>query len=437
MVIRKKHISRRTVLRGAGVSIALPFLDAMVPAGTALAKTAAKPLPRMGFFYFPHGAIMLKDDNRWSPKQTGTDFEISPILKPLDPFRSHMTIVSNLRNRPAESPDPHGITPGTWLRCVAPGGTPGGTSADQLAAQHIGQSTPFPSIEVAAEGHPGPSGKAGNMFGNTVSFRTPTQALPMEYDPRKLFYSLFGKGDSPKERKELISETSSILDFTLERAASFKTTLGAADRAAVDNYLDSVREVERRVHKMASHDLSGLNLPDPPLGVQDQFPAQQKMMFDLIALAYQGNLTRISTYMMAAEASMKAYTNLGISEAFHPLSHHGNKPDKLDRLQKIQAYHAKIFGDFLKQLAAMPDGDGTVLDNSILLFGSNMSNSDLHNNDPLPSAIFGKGGGTIKGGQHLSYPHNTPHANLLLTMLIRAGVPIEKFGDSTGELTEI
>ena len=437
MVIRKKHISRRTVLRGAGVSIALPFLDAMIPAGTALAKTTAKAAPRMGFFYFPHGAIMLENDNRWMPTKTGRDFEMSPILKPLEKFKSQMTVVTNLRNRPAESPDPHGITPGTWLRCVAPGGKPGGTTADQIAAQHIGQSTPLPSIEVAAEGHAGPAGKAGNMFGNTVSFRTPTQALPMEYDPRKLFYALFGKGDSPAERKELISEEGSVLDYTMERAASFKTVLGPSDRVVLDNYLDSVREVERRVHKMASHDLSNLKLPKPPLGVQDKFPEQQALMFDLIALAYQGNLTRISTYMMAAEASMKAYTNLGLSEAFHPLSHHGFKKEKLDKLVKIQIYHSKIFADFLTKLAAMPDGDGTVLDNSILLYGSNMANSQLHDNDPLPSAVFGHGGGTIKGGQHLHYPHNTPHANLLYTLLLRAGVPMEKFGDSNGELTEI
>ena len=437
MILTKKHLSRRTVLRGAGVAISLPFLDAMIPAGTALAKTAAKPLPRMGFFYFPHGAIQLENDNRWSPKTTGRDFEISPILKPLEGFRDHMTIVSNLRNKPAESPDPHGITPGTWLRCAPPGAPHGGTSADQIAAKHIGQSTPFPSIEVAAEGKPGPSGKAGNMFGNTISFRTPTQALPMEYNPRKLFFSLFGRGDSPAEREALMSETSSILDFTMERAAAYRQELGATDRVRLDNYLDSVREVERRVKKMQDQDLSALNLPKPPLGVQDKFPEQQKMMFDLIALAYQGNLTRIANYMMAAEASMKAYTNLGISEAFHPLSHHGGNPSKLDRLEKIQAYHSKIFADFLKQLAAMPDGDGTVLDNSILLFGSNMANSDLHNNDPLPSAVFGKGGGTIKGGQHLHYKHNTPHANLLQTLLIRAGVPAEGFGDSTGELTEI
>jgi Protein of unknown function (DUF1552) len=437
MIIRKKHLSRRTVLRAAGVSIALPFLDAMVPAATALAKTAAKAEPRLGFFYFPHGAIMLDFDNRWVPKATGRDFEIPQILKPLEPFRDHMTIVSNLRNKPAESPDPHGITPGTWLRCAAPGAEHGGTSVDQVAAQHIGQSTPFPSIEVAAEGHPGPSGKSGNMFGNTISFRTPTQALPMEANPRKLFYSLFGKGDSPDERNELSAETASILDFTLERAAAFKQELAAPDRVTLDNYLDSVREVERRVQKMQQQDLSALDIPEPPLGVQESFPVQQTLMFDLIALAYQGNLTRIANYMIAAEASMKAYNNIGISEAFHPLSHHGNNPDKLNQLAKIQAYHSKIFGDFLKKLAAMPDGEGSVLDNSLLLFGSNMSNSDQHNNDPLPSALFGHCCGTVKGGQHLAYPHSTPHANLLFTMLVRAGVPAESFGDSTGELTEI
>jgi len=205
----------------------------------------------------------------------------------------------------------------------------------------------------------------------------------------------------------------------------------------LDNYLDSVREVERRVHKIKAHDVSHLNLPKPPLGVQPEFDKQQTLMFDLLALAYQGDVTRIVTFMLAAEASMKAYTFLGLSEAFHPLSHHGNDPVKLDKLQKIQTYHAKIFADFVKKLDAMHEADGTVLDNSILLFGSNMSNSDLHNNVPLPNAVLGHGGGTIKGGKHLRYPDNTPLANLLLTLLNRGGVPMESFGDSTGQMTDI
>lgn len=437
MFITKKQLSRRTLLHGAGFTVALPFLEAMLPALATRAEAAAASAPRMGFFYFPHGAVLLDGDDRWSPRGEGADFEMSRVLEPLAGFRDRMTVVSNLRNRPAESPDPHGITPGTWLRCAAPGATEGGTSADQIAAQQIGQSTPFPSIEVAAEGKAGPAGASGNMFGNTISFRTPTQGLPMEFNPRKLFYKLFGQGDSPEERRAIIEETGSILDFTLEHAKSLRSHLGARDAATMDTYLDSVREVERRVQKIKQQDLSHLDLPEPPLGMQADFREQQTLLFDLIALAFQGDITRIANYMMAAEASMKAYTHLDISEAFHPLSHHGQDPDKLDKLERIQTYHSELFAEFLTKLDSMPEADGTVLDNSILLFGSNMSNSDLHNNNPLPSAVFGRGGGTIRGGQHLRYEPNTPFANLLLTLLNRAGVEIEAFGDSTGQLAEV
>lgn len=437
MFIGKKRLSRRTVLRAAGVSVALPFLEAMLPAMATRAEAAAVSTRRMGFFYFPHGAILLEGDDRWSPVGEGKDFELSPVLSPFADFKDRLTVVSMLRNKPAESPDPHGITPGTWLRCVAPGGAEGGTTCDQIAAQHIGQSTPFPSIEVAAEGKAGPAGAAGNAFGNTISFRTPTQALPMEFNPRKLFYKLFGQGDSPEQRKAIVDETGSILDFTLEHAEVLRKELGRRDATTMDNYLDSVREVERRVQKIKAQDLSQLDLPEPPLGMQADFREQQRLMFDLLALAYQGDITRIVSYMMAAEASMKAYTHLGISEAFHPLSHHGNDPEKLDKLQKIQTYHSEIFVEFIEKLDAMAEADGSVLDHSILLFGSNMSNSDLHNNTPLPSAVLGLGGGAIRGGQHLKYPVNTPLANLLLTLLRRAGVPAESFGDSSGELTEV
>ena len=437
MFITRKQLSRRTLLRGAGVSVALPFLEAMLPALATRAEAQALKTLRMGFFYFPHGAVLLEGDDRWSPAGEGAEFELSPILKPFEGFKDRLTVVSMLRNKPAESPDPHGITPGTWLRCAPPGAAEGGTSADQIAAQHIGQSTPFPSIEAAAEGKAGPAGAGGNAFGNTISFRTPTQGLPMEFNPRKLFYKLFGQGNSPEEREAIIEETGSILDFTLEQARQLRGRLGRHDAGTVESYLDSVREVERRVQKIKEQDLSDLDLPPPPLGVPADFREQQTLLFDLLALALQGDVTRIVNYMMAAEASMKAYTHLGISDAFHPLSHHGNNPDSLDKLVSIQTYHSEIFAEFLTKLDAMPEAEGSVLDNSILLFGSNMSNSDLHNNTPLPSAVFGLGGGTIRGGRHLRYPQNTPLANLLLTLLNRAGVPVESFADSTGELTEV
>ena len=437
MYIRKKHLSRRTFLRGAaGVAMGLPFLEAMLPAGAAWAQSTPA-MPRMGFFYFPHGALLMSNDDRWSPKTEGAGFELSPILQPFAPFKDQITVISGLRNKPAESPDPHGIIPGTWLRCVAPGDPAGGTTADQIAAQHLGQDTTFPSIEVAAEGKAGPAGAAGSGFGDTISFRTPTQPLPMEHNPRKMFYKLFGLGDTPEERQQIIAETGSILDFTMDRAASLESALGAQDRTTLANYFDSVREVERRVQKMSQQDLSALELPEPPLGVQADFRAQQTMMFDLLALAFQANLTRVANYMMAAEGSMKAYTHLDITEAFHPLSHHGEDPAKLDQLQRLQAYHCEIFVEFMQKLAAMPEAEGTVLDNSVLLFGSNMSNSDLHNNDPLPAVLAGSGGGRFKTGQHVRYPASTPHANMLFTMLVRAGVPVESFGDSTSDLTGI
>jgi len=437
MYITKKHLSRRTVLRGAGVALSLPLLDAMIPAATALANTAAAPRPRMGFVYFPHGALM----DRWSPEKTGTDFEIPQILAPLKDYRKHLTIVSGLRNKPAESPTPHAITAGTWLGCVAPAishDAHAGTSIDQVAAKHIGQGTPFPSIEVSTEGDGGPCDPAyGCSYGYTIAFRTPTQPLPMESNPRKVFFQLFGQGNSAAERHEIVQETGSILDVVMEKASALQGELGAHDRVMMAEYLDSVREVERRIQKKKNSDISKLDLPPVPVGVPDSFEEHLKLMFELMALAYQADLTRITSFMMAKEVSMRTYNNLGISEAFHPLSHHQNNPAKMDKLAKIQTYHTKIFTEFVKRLADMPDGDGSMLDHSILLYGSNMSNSNLHNNTPLPSAVIGRGYGKIKGGQHLLYPENTPLANLHLTLLNRAGIPTETFGDSTGMFAEV
>ena len=437
MYITKKHLSRRTVLRGAGVALSLPLLDAMIPASTALAKTAAAPKTRMGFVYFPHGALM----DRWSPEKTGTDFEIPQILSPLKDFRSSLTIVSGLRNKPAEAPTPHAITAGTWLGCVAPAishDPHAGTSIDQVAAKVIGQDTPFPSLEVSTEGDGGPCDPAyGCSYGYTIAFRTPTQPLAMESNPRKLFFQLFGRGDSAAERKEIVSETGSMLDAVMEKASSLKQELGTHDRVMLAEYLDSVREVERRIQQKKNSDLSKLDLPPVPVGVPDSFEDHLKIMFDLIALAYQSDMTRIATFMLAKEVSMRTYNNLGVSEAFHPLSHHQNNPEKMDKLAKIQTYHTKIFAGFVKRLAEMQDGDGSMLDHSILLFGSNMSNSNLHNHDPLPSAVIGRANGRIKGGQHLRYPQDTPLANLMLTLLDRAEVPAESFGDSTGKFVEV
>jgi hypothetical protein len=437
MFITKKHLSRRTFLRGAGVAVGLPLLDAMVPAWTALAQTAASPKPRMGFMYLPHGAIM----EQWTPAAEGTGFELTPILKPLAPFRKQVTIVSGLENKPTIAPPVHALNPGTWLSCVTPrvGQDPnGGVTVDQIAAAHIGQDTPLPSLEVATEGRGGGGAcdrNYGCSYGGTISFRTPTTPLPMEADPRKLFERLFGQGDTPQERKAIARQYSSLLDLVSQEAADLRRTLDAPDRARLGDYLESVREIERRVQKMEERDLTGLDLPDVPVGTT--FDQRLNLMFDMIALAYQANLTRVFSFMMAGEGSNVTYNHIGVSDAFHPLSHHQNDKSRKERLVKIQTYHTQALAKFLAKLAAMPDGDGSMLDHSILLYGSNMSNSNAHDEFPLPTLVVGGGCGKMKGGQHLKYADRTPLANLLLTLLDRAGIPVEKVGNSSGVFAEV
>jgi Protein of unknown function (DUF1552) len=439
MFITKKHLHRRTFLRAVGAAVALPLLDAMIPAHTALAKTAAAAKMRMGFVYFPHGAIM----DQWTPATEGADYKLSAILEPLKPFRNQTTVISGLGNRPAQSAAVHAIVPGTWLSCVHPRETHepyGGITADQMAAAAIGQDTPLPSLEVGTEGAGG-GGACDRAYGcsysGTIAFRTPSTPLPMEYNPRNLFQRLFGRGNSPEERALFAKQYGSILDMVSAEAASLNASLGAADRAVMSDYLDSVREIERRVQKQAAQDLSRLKLPDVPAGIPDAFPEQLNLMFDIIALSYQADLTRIATFMMAAEVSNQTYNFIGISDAFHPVSHHQNDPVKKDKLVRIQKYHTEQFAKFLKKLADMPDGEGSVLDHSMIVYGSNMSNSDAHNQFPLPTSIVGGGCGKMKSGRHVRYPDHTPLANVLLTLLDKAGVPEKSLGDSTGLLTEI
>jgi len=426
MFISKKHLSRRKVLKGAGASIALPMLDAMIPAASA--QPAAK--LRMGFVYIPHGAVY----NSWTPEQTGRDFEMSKILSSLSDFRDQMTVVSDLRNKPAESPDPHAITAGTWLRCVAPEGTDNpedGISADQFAARVLGNETPFPSLELST------NGANGGSYSSTIAFRTPTQPLPMENNPRKLYFRMFGQGETSEERASIAGETTSLLDLVMEDASSLNKELGASDRVLMSEYLESVREIEMQMQKLAEQDLSDVDIPDAPVGIPGSFPAHLDLMYDLMALAFQADLTRVATFMSDREVSMRTYNHIGISDAFHPLSHHQDDPAKLDRLSRVQAWYASSFARFVNKLSDMPDVDGSVLDNSMILYGSCMANSNLHNNDKVPSVILGKAGGRIKGGQHLKYAQDTPLANLMHTMLDRAGVELDRFGDSTGLLTEV
>jgi hypothetical protein len=428
MFVTRKHLSRRTVLKGAGASIALPLLDAMVPAHTALANTAAAPRARLGFVYFPHGAVQ----RYWTPQAEGRDFEFSHILKPLEPFREHVTVVSGLRNKGAENAGgPHSTTEMSWLSGV---GRPGrtttgelGVSVDQIAVRHIGQGTPLPSLELCTE--------AGGY--TSLSFRTPVQQLEMESNPRKVFYTLFGQGDNKQERQQIVRTTGSLLDYVREATVSLNQEIDASDRRIVGDYLESVREIERRVQKLQASAGSAVELPDAPLGAPDDFTELLDVQFELMALAWQTNQTRVATFRMCNEVSMRAYTWLGISEAFHPLSHHGEDPEKIERLLRVQVYHSERMARFAKRLQGIPDGERTLLDNAVILFGSNMANSDMHDADPVPSALIGRAAGAIRGNQHLHYPQDTPHANLLVTLMQRVGVPLEKLADSTGAFSEV
>jgi len=428
MYVFKKHVSRRAVLKGVGATIALPLLDAMNPAATAWAQTPAGATPkRFAFVGFPHGAVM----DRWSPPQTGAGFEMSPILQPLEPYRQYLTIVSGLRNKPAETPEPHGYIEATWLSCVKPWdfgkeGADSGVTADQIIARHIGQDTRLPSLELTT-----------SQVGARISFRTPTQSLPQEGNPRAVFQKLFGQGDTDQERAAILKETGSILDRVQAQASRLQASLGVSDRVVVSDYLDSVREIERRVQMASKADMSRLDIPDAPVGTPNDITEHFTLMFDLMALAFQADITRVITLSMDREASMRTYTNLGIAEAFHPLSHHGNAADKLTKLVQIQRYHTEVFAKFVERLAKAKEGDATVLDHSTILYGSNMSNSDKHNNDPLPAAILGRAHGRIKGGQHVKYPQDSKFADLLVTLFDRNNIPVEKLGDSGGALSEV
>jgi hypothetical protein len=431
MFITKKHLPRRTFLRGLGVTMALPLLDAMIPARTALAQTAAGPNLRAGFIYIPHGAVM----DQWTPDKTGTDFEFKPIMKPLEPFRKQLTIISGLENKAAIAPPVHALSPGTWLSGVAPRKTQdpwGGVTIDQMIAEKIGQDTPFPSLELGIEDRGGGGScdrEYGCSYAGTISFRTPSTPLPVETDPRKLFHRLFGQGDTPQERKNIAKEYSSILDLVSKEAADLQKTLGPPDRVVLSDYLETVREIERRVEKMEARDLSKLDLPNAPAGPPGNPDAHLNLMLDLIALAYQGNLTRVFSLMFAAEVSNLTYQVVGVSDAYHPISHYGTDKSKMDKCVKIQTYYCTVMAKFAEKLASLPDGDGSMLDHSLIVFGSNMSNSDRHNHFPLPMTLIGGANGKVKGGQHLKYEDKTPLSNLLLTVVQRSGIEVDKVGD--------
>jgi len=447
MFLTKKHLSRRTVLKGAGVSLALPLLDAMIPAATALSQTAAARKLRAGFFYIPHGAIMWNTSHgpqldKWTPSGSGADFKLSPIMKSLEPFKKQVISIGNLENK-AMVGGVHSRAPATWLCGVKPDdkapGAKMATTLDQVIAAHIGQGTTLPSLELASETtiQVAACGTARCYYSSTLSFRDPVSPLPMEFNPRKVFIQLFGEGDTDAERDAIARQNASLLDRINGRARTLQRDLDAGDRAVLDGYLTAVREIERRIERASQRDLSTVKLPAAPIGVLDSFEEQVKLFFDLIALAYQADLTRVVSYMMVSEGTNRTYNQIGVSDSFHPVSHHANDLGRIEKLVKIQTWHMDRFAEFLAKLAAIRDGEGTLLDNSIFLYGSNMSNSDRHNGHPLPTIVVGGGGGKLSGGKHIDLAEPTPLANLHLSLLQKAGIERESFGDSTGTITGI
>jgi hypothetical protein len=424
MFITKKHIPRRALLKGAGAAIALTLLDAMIPARTALAATAAAVKPRVGFVYVPHGAV----EKFWVPKTTGKAFELSPILKPMEGLRDYVTVITNIRNKSGERQNPpHGITEQTWLTVQDPQlntwGPQAGISVDQLIAKAIGTDTPLTSLELCAEP------------GGATSYTGLNRSLPLEGNPRKLFYTMFGPGDSNTDRVARLKATDSLLDYVLESSKSLSRKLGASDRALVSDYLESIREVESRVAKlMAKADSLG-QLPDAPRGTPDDFTELVDVQFEMVALAYQTGQTRVASLRMIKEASMRTFPSINVDEAYHPLSHHGEDPDKQEKLRRVQTWQMERFAKFAKKLDSIKEGNQSLLDTSMIMYGSNLGNSDLHNCSQLPVLVLGKGGG-FKGGQHISAPKDTPLANVLLTLSQRAGVKVEHFGDATGTFSE-
>jgi hypothetical protein len=445
MFLTKKHIARRQALKAAGVTLGLPFLDAMVPAATALAQTAAVPKLRTGFFYLPHGAIMGNTAHgpaadRWTPSGSGATFKLSPILAPLEPYKKYVSSLGNLENA-ATAGSVHAFTPATWLSATRPdlGSARAhmATTLDQVIAKIISQDTPLPSLEVASETIVQSAAGSGGSYA-TLSFRDAESPLPMEPNPRKVFLQLFGEGDTPQERAAISRQSGSLLDLILGETKSLQRGLGSNDKAVLDRYLESVREIERRTQQASAKDLSAFTIPEAPVGELDAFPEQVKLMFDLIALAYQADLTRVASYIMAAEGTNRTYNHIGVPDSFHPVSHHANDLERIRKLVKIQTWHMEKFAEFLTQMAATPDGAGTLLDHSLFLYGSNMSNSDVHSNYPEPNIVVGGGAGRLKlGGQHILLPERTPIANLHLTLLQKVGVEREKFGDSTGTIAAL
>ena len=443
MIITRKHLPRRTVLRGLGAAIALPLLDGMVPAAVALSRTAAKPVRRLGVVYVPNGMAM----SNWTPALTGAAFELSPILQPLAPFRDRLLVLSGLADdlafpRAGEGAGDHARAAGTFLTGVHVKKTEGadihaGISMDQIAAAEVGQETQLASLELAIESVEllgACDGGYACAYGNTIAWRTPTTPLPMENDPRALFERLFGVSETTDQaaRLERLQTNRSILDSVRDKAGQVRRQLHPSDRARFTEYLEAIRDIERRIQK--AEEQSGRELPvvERPAGIPATFAEHAALMFDLLAVAYQADLTRVSTFMMGREVSGRAYPEVGVPDSHHPVSHHQNRPEMIAKLAKINAFHMQMFAGFLEKLRSTPDGDGSLLDHSMFLYGAGISDSNTHFHDNLPVALVG--GDQLEGGRHLQYPEKTPITNLYLSLLGKLGIPTETFGNSTGKL---
>ena len=445
MTITKLALPRRTFLRGIGASLALPLLDAMVPAATALAQTAANPVRRLGFVYIPNGVIQ----DQWVPATTGAGFDFSPTLSPLAPFRDQLLVASGLAHRQADSfGDGNGDHPratAVWLSGVhawerrgriGPTAIQLGTTADQLAARDLGRATPLPSLELVLEKPTAISCDSGDCFySNTISWRDPTTPLEMEPHPRVVFERLFGDGGSPASRRAQVRQSGSILDSVAQEALSLERTLGPSDRNKLSEYLDSVRDLEQRIGRAeARGEQAEIDLPDRPIDVPEDFEEYAKLMFDLMALAYQADVTRVGTLMMARETSPRTFPQIGVPDQHHTVSHHRNDSDYMARKAKIDTYHITLLAHFLDRLRNTPDGDGNLLDHSMIVYGGGIGNGNLHEHTNLPCLVAGGGGGRLQGSRHLAYKEDTPMANLLLSVLDKAGVRVDELGDSTGML---
>ena len=439
MFVFKNALPRRTFLRGLGTTIALPFLESMVPAFTALAQSAARPPLRFGAVYVPNGSTM----RHWMPAASSAGFEFTPILKPLEPFREYLTVYGNLSRAGGKSVTDHAVSSAGWLSGAVAKQTEAedvrvGVTIDQVLAKHMGQETQFPSLEFATEDFAGYVGGCvpgyACTYMNTISWASETQSLPMEINPRSAFERMFGRPGTAAERAARIRDDRSILDSVQEEALQIQRRVSPPDRARLTEYLDHIREIERRIQGAEAQNGQKVTSIDAPLGVPELFEDHARLMFDLLLVAWQADITRVFTFMTAREASQRTYPNLGIAQPHHDVSHHGNRDENMETFARVNTYFASLFGDFIEKLRNSPDGDGSILDHSLVFYGGGMSDGQAHSPYPLPLASIGKAGGRVKGDRMVVAPEWTPVANLWLSVAGIFGSPIESIGESTGRV---